>query len=146
MKSKEKPSAEVIFVRFSDAELKIFEKLILVKMELVKAEIASLEGACVNQNGTDDTGKPFIRDEAGSDEESKSKNITLLNRQKKLLVDLKNALNRVHNKQYGICRITGTRIKRERLLSNLFATTTAEAKKEEDAKKSSGELKTHRRR
>ncbi|MBK5215283.1 MAG: TraR/DksA family transcriptional regulator [Candidatus Pacebacteria bacterium] len=132
---------EISFVRFSDSELKNFEKLILVKLEAVKKEISLLKGACRNPNGTDDTGKAFIQDQAGQDEAAKIQNDLEIGHFERHEVDLKHALNRVHSKQYGICRITGQRIPKQRLLSNLTATTCVEAKKEEDKNK-----KVHKRR
>jgi RNA polymerase-binding transcription factor DksA len=65
-------------------------------------------------NGTDDTSPTFKAFEEGSESMSKEANSQLAIRQEKFIRDLKNALFRVENKTYGLCRVTG-KISKERL-------------------------------
>src|SRR3546814_15574633 len=66
-------------------------------------------------NGTDDTSPTFKAFEEGSETMSKEANTQLAIRQEKFIRDLKNALQRIENKTYGICRVTGKLINKERL-------------------------------
>ena len=79
-------------------------------------------------NGTDDTSPTFKAFEEGSETLSKEANSQLATRQEKFLRDLKNALVRIENKTYGICRVTGKLIEKERLKLVPHATMSMEAK------------------
>ena len=79
-------------------------------------------------NGTDDTSPTFKAFEEGSETMSKEANTQLAIRQEKFIRDLKNALMRIENKTYGICRVTGKLINKERLKLVPHATLSIEAK------------------
>ena len=79
-------------------------------------------------NGTDDTSPTFKAFEEGSETMSKEANTQLAIRQEKFIRDLKNALLRIENKTYGICRVTGKLINKERLKLVPHATLSIEAK------------------
>lgn len=81
-------------------------------------------------NGTEDTSPTFKPFEEGSETMSKEANAQLAARQEKFIRDLRNALVRIENKTYGICRVTGKLISRERLLAVPHATLSIEAKKQ----------------
>ena len=66
--------------------------------------------------------------EEGSETMSKEANAQLALRQEKFVRDLKNALMRINNKTYGICRITGKLINKKRLSLVPHATLSIEAK------------------
>jgi len=59
---------------------------------------------------------------------SKESNSQLAISQEKLIRDLKNALNRIENKTYGVCRVTKKLINKNRLLLVPHATLSIEAK------------------
>ena len=59
---------------------------------------------------------------------SKEANTQLAIRQEKFIRDLKSALVRIENKTYGICRVTGKLIQKERLMLVPHATLSIEAK------------------
>lgn len=80
-------------------------------------------------NGTDDTSPTFKAFEEGSETMSKEANTQLALRQEKFIRDLKNALVRIENKSYGVCRVTGKLISKERLKLVPHATLSIEAKK-----------------
>ena len=79
-------------------------------------------------NGTDDTSPTFKAFEEGSETMSKEANSQLAIRQEKFIRDLKNALFRVENKTYGVCKVTGKLISKERLMIVPHATMSIEAK------------------
>ena len=81
-----------------------------------------------SDNGTEDTSPTFKQFEEGSSTLSKEENIKLAERQAKFIRSLKNALTRIENKTYGICRITGKLIAKERLRLVPHATLSMEAK------------------
>ena len=116
--------------RYSDTELLKFKKIILKKMESAQRDLKLLKDSYSNasSNGTDDTYSSFKSFEEGSQTLSKESNTMLAARQEKFIRDLKNALIRVENKTYGICRETGKLISKKRLLLVPHATLSIEAK------------------
>jgi len=117
-------------VRYSDKELDEFKVLIEEKMKKVEHDLELLRSAYMNDgnNGTDDTSPTFKAFEEGSATMSKEANTQLAIRQEKFLRDLKNAMIRIENKTYGVCRVTGKLINPERLKLVPHATLSIEAK------------------
>ncbi|GCD80785.1 TraR/DksA family transcriptional regulator [Schleiferia thermophila] len=117
-------------LRYSDEELEFFKDLILKKIEKAEYDLKVLKEAISNSagNGTDDTSPTFKAFEEGSETMSKEANAQLAARQEKFIRDLKNALLRIENKTYGICRETGRLIPKERLMLVPHATLSIEAK------------------
>lgn len=104
--------------RYSDEELDDFKTLIEDKISKAQADLELLRSAYMNDgnNGTDDTSPTFKAFEEGSETMSKEANTQLAIRQEKFIRDLKNAVIRIENKTYGICRMTGKLINKKRLL------------------------------
>ena len=117
-------------VRYSDKELEEFRTIIEQKIEKAKKDLELLRSSYMNDgnNGTDDTSPTFKAFEEGSETMSKEANTQLAIRQEKFIRDLKNALLRIENKTYGICRVTGKLINKERLKLVPHATFSIEAK------------------
>jgi RNA polymerase-binding transcription factor DksA len=118
-------------VKYSDSELKEFKEIILKKIETAQEDLALIRSAYMNDsnNGTDDTSPTFKAFEEGSETMSKESNVKLAIRQEKFIRDLQNALLRIENKNYGICRVTGKLIQKERLKLVPHATLSIEAKR-----------------
>ena len=116
--------------KYTDKELERFKKLIIKKIDQAKQDLDLLKSAYMNDsdNGTDDTSPTFKAFEEGSETMSKEANTQLALRQEKFIRDLKNALIRIENKTYGVCRITGKLIKKKRLMVVPHATLSIEAK------------------
>jgi len=116
--------------KYTDKELERFKKLISKKIDQAKQDLDILKSAYMNDsdNGTDDTSPTFKAFEEGSETMSKEANTQLALRQEKFIRDLKNALIRIENKTYGVCRITGKLIKKKRLMVVPHATLSIEAK------------------
>ena len=117
--------------RYSDADLAEFKEIILKKIESAKEDLELLKSTFKNDsnNGTEDTSPTFKAFEEGSETMSKEANVQLAIRQEKFIRDLKNALLRIENKTYGICRVTGELIQKERLKLVPHATLSIEAKR-----------------
>ena len=116
---------------YTQDELSEFKELILDKIKSAKEDLAVLRAATANDsdNGTEDTSPTFKQFEEGSSTLSKEENIKLAERQAKFIRSLDNALIRIENKTYGICRVTGKLISKERLRLVPHATLSIEAKK-----------------
>jgi DnaK suppressor protein len=116
--------------RYSDEELQEFKEIILKKLEEANKDLDLLKEAYSNSGGQDvnDTSPTFKVLEEGSQVLSKEENSQLAMRQMKFIRDLENALIRIENKTYGICRVTGKLISKERLRSVPHATLSIEAK------------------
>jgi RNA polymerase-binding transcription factor DksA len=119
-----------IKARYNDADLEEFKQLILEKIEHATTQLHLIESAFRNDsdNGTDDTSPTFKAFDEGSHVMSKEANSQLAIRQEKFIRDLKNALIRIENKTYGVCRVTKKLINKERLKLVPHATLSIEAK------------------
>ena len=115
--------------RYSEAELAEFKELIVAKLKEAHDDLAMLNNSLSkSDNGTDDTGRTFNMMEDGSETLSREENAQLAARQEKFIQNLEFALARIENKTYGICRVTGKLIQKERLLLVPHATLSIEAK------------------
>jgi DnaK suppressor protein len=125
MKAEEKAKT-----RYSDEELEEFRKIILDKLEKARRDLNLLTEAYTNSNDHDimDTSPTFKVLEEGYQVLSKEENARLASRQEKFIQSLENALIRIENKTYGICRQTGKLISKERLRIVPHATLSMEAK------------------
>lgn len=121
--------------RYSDNELKEFKELILKKLAEAQKDYELLKSTLSHKDdhGTDDTSPTFKLLEDGSDVLSKEETAHLASRQEKFIQNLQNALIRIENKTYGICRATGKLISKERLRSVPHATLAIEAKLEQNS-------------
>ena len=117
-------------LRYSDADLQEFKELIQGKIDKAEHDLVLIKESFINDqnNGTDDTSPTFKAFEEGAETLSKEQNSILAGRQEKFVRDLKHALIRIQNKTYGICRVTGKLIPKERLRAVPHATLSIEAK------------------
>lgn len=116
--------------RYGDNDLEEFKLLILDKIEKAEKQLKLYEEAFRNgsANDTEDTAPTFKSFDDGSNTLSKEANSALAIRQGKFIRDLRTALIRIENKTFGICRVTGKLIQKERLLLVPHATLSIEAK------------------
>lgn len=116
--------------RYSDADLQEFRQLIEEKIAKAERDLAAINESFINNqnNGTDDTSPTFKAFEEGAETLSKEQNSLLAGRQEKFLRDLRHALMRIENKTYGVCRVTGKLIPKDRLRAVPHATLSIEAK------------------
>lgn len=131
---KEEETDERARTRYSDQELNEFKELILDKLEKARKDFVLLTEAYTNHNehDTNDTSPTFKVLEEGYQVLSKEENAKLAIRQEKFIQSLENALIRIENKTYGICRVTNKLISKERLRIVPHATLSIEAKLNQD--------------
>ena len=117
-------------IRYPDKDLAEFKELIQEKIRKAVHDLDLIKSAYMNDlnNGTDDTSPTFKAFEEGSETMSKEANSQLAIRQEKFIRDLRNALIRIENKTFGVCRVTGKLIGKERLKLVPHATLSIEAK------------------
>jgi DnaK suppressor protein len=116
--------------RYTDQELQEFRELIMKKLEKARHDLELLTDAFTgkNENDTLDTSPTFKILEEGYSVMSKEENSHLASRQQKFVKSLEAALIRIENKTYGVCRVTGNLISKERLRAVPHATLSIEAK------------------
>ena len=117
-------------VRYSDEELEEFKEIILKKLDDAQKDLELLRDQISHRDdhGTDDTGRTFNMMEDGSDTLSREEVAQLAARQEKFIQSLQAALVRIENKTYGICRVSGKLIAKERLRLVPHATMSIDAK------------------
>lgn len=117
-------------VRYSDEDLAEFKELILAKLHSSKMDFELIKDfiSLDSDNGTSDTSPAFKLMEDGADVTSKEESVNHALRLKKYIEHLQNALNRIENKTYGICSMTGELISKERLRSVPHSTLSINAK------------------
>jgi len=120
-------------IRYSDAELEEFKEIILKKLEKAREELEFLSDSIMNPNehGTDDTHQVNKLLDDTSLMVEKENLSRLAERQRKFINNLENALIRIENKTYGICRETGKLISKDRLKAVPHATLSIEAKQKQ---------------
>jgi DnaK suppressor protein len=116
--------------RYNDDELEEFKAIIMEKLVKAREDLKLLIEAYTNnsENDTNDTSPTFKVLEEGQQVLSKEENSGLAQRQERFISNLENALVRIENKTYGICRATGVLIGKERLRAVPHATLSMEAK------------------
>ena len=116
--------------KYGEADLQEFKVVIQAKIDKAERDLMLIRESFINDqnNGTDDTSPTFKAFEEGAETLSKEQNAILAGRQEKFVRDLKNALIRIQNKTYGICRVTGKLIPKDRLMAVPHATLSIEAK------------------
>lgn len=116
--------------RYSDIELEEFKTLIHEKLKEAQENYSLLKGSLSHNDdhGTDDTGRSFNMMEDGSETLSREEVAQLAARQEQFIQNLQAALVRIENKTYGICRVNGKLIPKERLRLVPHATMSIDAK------------------
>ncbi len=119
-------------LRYSDDELEEFKEIIMKKLDEARKDYDLLKQTLANtdNNGTDDTSPSFKMIEDGSETLSREETAQLAARQEKFIKHLEDAQLRIRNKTYGICRVTGRLISKERLRLVPHATLSIEAKQQ----------------
>lgn len=120
--------------RYSDAELEEFKEIINEKLRLARRDYDAMMRQIMNQDGNDvdDTSPTYKALEEGSLTQSKEELVQMANRQQKFITGLEAALVRIENKTYGIDRITGELIPKERLRAVPHATLSVASKQARD--------------
>jgi RNA polymerase-binding protein DksA len=102
---------------YSDEELEYFKEIILKKREESENELNTLQNLLREsmENSSDESAYSFHMADAGTDAQEREKTYMLFNRTKKFIRYLDDALKRIDNKTYGVCKVTGKKIAKGRL-------------------------------
>ena len=111
-------------VRYSDDELQEFKELILAKLEQAQANYDRL----MDDIKIDESNPTFKMMEEGASTMQKEISSQQAGRQMDFIRKLQAALMRIENKTYGVCRITGKLIPKDRLLAVPHTTLSLEGK------------------
>ena len=116
--------------RYSDEELQEFKAIILQKLKRAEDDYNQLMETMMNKdnNGIDDTSPTYKVMEEGYATQNKEEMATMAARQQSFIKKLQAALVRIENKTYGVCRVTGKLIPKERLRAVPHATLSVDAK------------------
>jgi len=113
--------------RYSDEELEEFKQIILKKLDKAKTDLEILRES-MHSDGEVDTNLTYRLQDDGKENLIKEENARLIARLERFVRDLELALVRIENKTYGICRVTGKLIEKDRLRAVPHATLSIEAK------------------
>lgn len=102
---------------YSDKDLKYFREIIIKKREDAQNELDSLQSTLRDsmENASDESAYSFHMADAGTDAQEREKTYMLYNRTRKFVRYLDDALKRIDNKTYGVCKVTGKKISKGRL-------------------------------
>ena len=102
---------------YNDEELEYFKQIILKKREESENELNTLQNLLREsmENSSDESAYSFHMADAGTDAQEREKTYMLFNRTKKFIRYLDDALKRIDNKTYGVCKVTGKKIAKGRL-------------------------------
>lgn len=116
--------------RYSDEELEEFRAIINEKLRLTREDYAATMRILTNQdsNDVDDTSPTYKALEEGSSTQTKEELVQMAQRQQKFIQGLEAALVRIENKTYGVDRLTGELIPKERLRAVPHATLSVASK------------------
>ncbi|MEM1220905.1 MAG: TraR/DksA C4-type zinc finger protein [Bacteroidota bacterium] len=112
--------------RYSDNELEEFRVLIEDKLENARQQLDFYRQQLSDRADSGDAKVRGLDDGIGTAENERITN--LATRQEKHIKHLENALIRIENKVYGICRVSGKLISKERLKAVPHATLSIAAK------------------
>jgi DnaK suppressor protein len=121
---------EKVKTRYNDADLQEFKQIIMGKLDVARDEFVKMQKSLQNpnENGDENTSNQYLTLDDGASTFEKENLNQLAARQKKFVDNLEAALIRIENKTYGVCRVTGKLIQKERLKAVPHATLSMEAK------------------
>ena len=102
---------------YDDKELEYFREIILKKRADAEDELNTLQRSLREsmENSSDESAYSFHMADAGTDAQEREKTYMLFNRTRKFVKYLDDALKRIDNKTYGVCKVTGKKISKGRL-------------------------------
>jgi RNA polymerase-binding protein DksA len=102
---------------YNDEELEYFRQIILKKRDAAEEELETLQRSLREsmENSSDESAYSFHMADAGTDAQEREKTYMLFNRTRKFVKYLDDAVKRIDNKTYGVCKVTGQKISKGRL-------------------------------
>ena len=137
MAAKIKPNTPEMGTRktsFSDDELEFFRQIILKKRQAAHNDKhrMQLQIQDSREQAANDSAYSHHMADAGTDAMEREKLYLMIARQQKFINYLDRALERIDNKSYGICRVTGKVIAKERLIAVPHTELSIEAKQRQN--------------
>jgi len=113
----EKTKTEERVSPYTDKELEYFRGIIEKKLKESEDELNTLQKSLREsmENASDESAYSFHMADAGTDAQEREKTYVLLNRTRKFIKYLDDAMKRIDNKTYGVCKVTGKKIAKGRL-------------------------------
>ncbi|MBO6792902.1 MAG: TraR/DksA C4-type zinc finger protein [Balneolaceae bacterium] len=114
----DKPAEENTRVSpYNDEELEYFRQIIIKKRDAAEEELETLQRSLREsmENSSDESAYSFHMADAGTDAQEREKTYMLFNRTRKFVKYLDDAIKRIDNKTYGVCKVTGKKISKGRL-------------------------------
>ncbi|MEX0928451.1 MAG: molecular chaperone DnaK, partial [Balneolales bacterium] len=104
---------------YSDEELEYFRQIIIKKRDEAEKDLNMLVQTLKDntENASDESAYSFHMADAGTDAQEREKTYMLYNRTRKFIKYLDDAMKRIDNKTYGVCKVTGEKISKGRLES-----------------------------
>jgi RNA polymerase-binding protein DksA len=102
---------------YDDEHLEYFKQIIIKKRDESEKELNALQTSLREsmENSSNESAYSFHMADAGTDAQEREKTYMLFNRTKKFIRYLDDALVRIQNKTYGVCKVTGKKIAKGRL-------------------------------
>ncbi len=130
------PSADIRRTPFSDAELDEFRVLIESKRSHALAEVETMRSRLKeSRESGGDTAFSLHMADSGTDAADREQVVAMIARQQTFVSHLDRALKRIEHKTYGVCRVTGEPIAKDRLLAVPHTETSIAAKREEQKRR-----------
>lgn len=124
--------AEELTEKMSKEDLEYFKAILLQKREEVQKNLEYLKSVVLDSTTKEATGDhssySFHMADQGTDAMEREKAFLFASRDEKYIRQIDEALERIKNETYGVCRITGKLIGRERLEAVPTTTISVEAK------------------
>ncbi|HEX9659504.1 MAG TPA: TraR/DksA C4-type zinc finger protein [Rhodothermales bacterium] len=130
---KKTTNSEVLVTPFTEGELDYFRNIILEKRAAAQEDIDRMRNLLedAREAGQNDSAYSFHMADAGTDAMEREKLYLMIARQQKYVGYLNRALDRIENKVYGICKVTGKPIAKERLEAVPHTEISIEAKRQQ---------------
>lgn len=132
-----RPADKNVVTPFTDEELEHFKTLIEDRKRSALDDISSLRSQLADsrEQSENDTAYSFHMADAGTDAMEREKLYLMVARQQKFVGYLDRALDRIKDKTYGVCKVTGDPISRERLEAVPHTEISIEAKLQQKKKR-----------
>lgn len=111
--------------RLSAAELEHFQQLLLDKRRELLGNVSKIEGEALRQSRLDASGDlssmPIHMADLGTDNFEQEFSLDLMDSERRLLIEMEDALHRIETGTFGICEGTGKPISKARLEAQPWA-------------------------
>jgi DnaK suppressor protein len=123
--SKKSGKARAPKARLTAADIAHFRGLLLQKRREILRSVSEIEGEALRKSRLDASGDlssmPIHMADLGTDNFEQEFSLELMNSERRLLVEIDDALGRIENGSYGVCEGTGKPISKARLEAQPWA-------------------------